>query len=407
MYLPRHIESSFQKTAQNFPITLLTGPRQVGKSTMLRHLADSDRAYVSLDDPIQREMARANPLDFLDLHPAPIIIDEIQYAPQLFPYLKMAVDSAAADNLYWITGSQVFSLMKGVSESLAGRVGVLRMPGFSQREETGSAPAILPFDSETISPTWIGAREVAPELAASRHKRILRGQFPRTITHQNLHPYDFYSSYVQTWLERDVMGQLNVKSSATFLQFVQLLASRSSQEFNRAELAKHLQIDAKTVGAWTEVLVASGLVYLLPSWSVNLGKRVVKRPKIYFLDTGLMCYLCGINDAETLTKSHIYGAAFETFVVGEVLRTIWNKGEPSEVFYYRDTSQKEIDLIVAREGKILPIEIKATSHPNHPFKNFRALNSANLDIPYWACICTAPQPGKIAANGWIIPDTMI
>lgn len=406
MYITRHLESALLQGSQNFPVLLLGGPRQVGKSTTLRHLGGTSREYVTLDDPFQRDMAQNRPQDFLAIHTPPVTIDEVQYAPQLFPYLKMAVDDGAADGAYWITGSQVFPLMKGVTESLAGRVAVLRLAGLTQREEHSLEAEGLLFKPDNPAAAFPEAA-MRQNLAQNRPERIWRGQFPRAVTHPDLPPDLFYSSYIQTWLERDVYQQLNLRSESTFLQFVRLLATRTGQELNKGALASDLQIDAKTVTSWLSVLESSGLVFLLPAWAANLGKRVVKRPKVYFLDTGLVCYLCGISDAAALPRSPIFGAIYETWVVGELLRTWWNRGLREHVFYYRDQSQKEIGLILELGEKIIPLEVKTSATPHTPFKNFGVLEPLASRVPYWGCICTVDTPASVGRNAWLIPDVCL
>lgn len=406
MYISRHLEPALLRATQNFPVMLLSGPRQVGKSTTLRQLGGAQRDYVTLDDPFLRDMAQHRPQDFLATHPAPLTIDEIQYAPNLFPYLKMAVDQAAADGSYWITGSQVFSLMKGVTESLAGRAAVLRLGGLTQREEYAVQSAGLLNETAKPSASFPGKKD-HEKLAQTRFERIWRGQFPRSVTHEELPPDIFFSSYVQTWLERDVYEQLNLRFESTFLQFVKLLATRTGQELNKGALATALQIDTKTVSSWLSVLEASGLVYLLPAWASNLGKRVIKRPKIYFLDTGLVCYLCGLSSPAAVAHSPLRGAIYETWVVGEVLRNCWNLGLREHVFYYRDQGQKEIDLIVENGNQIIPLEIKASASPRSPFKNFTVLDPVSERVPFWGCVCLIDVPVSVGDNAWLLPDTCL
>lgn len=406
MYITRHLEAAVRHGSDNFPVLLLSGSRQVGKSTVLRQLGDSEREYVTLDDPFQRDMAQNRPQDFLAGHRPPVTIDEIQYAPQLFPYLKMAVDDDCADGAYWITGSQVFPLMKGVTESLVGRVAVLRLGGLTGCEEYGLAPHELATNHGELAQS-LPEPVVRQKLSQSRFGRILRGQFPRSVTHPDLSAELFFSSYIQTWLERDVYQQLNLRSESTFLQFVRLLAARTGQELNKGALAAALQVDTKTVTSWLSVLESSGVVYLLPAWARNLGKRVVKRPKVYFLDTGLVCYLCGITSEAALQNSPISGAIYETWVVGEILRSWWNQGLREHVFYYRDQSQKEIDLILEIGETILPLEIKVSSTPHAPFKNFEVLAPVAARVPYWGCICTVDAPTSVGDNAWLLPDTCL
>ena len=318
MYISRHMEKQILSATENFPVLLVTGARQVGKSTVLQYLAGAEREYVTLDDPLERQLAREQPQRFLQLHQAPVLIDEIQYAAELFPYIKMEVDRRQEDGLYWLTGSQVFALMENVQEALAGRVMILRLQGISQSEEIGIRHS--PFPAKLEEMLALSKNPALQSLCSGLNQRILRGSFPRLLTHPDLKTTDFYSSYIQTWLERDVAAITNVMDTGAFLQFVRLLATRIGQELNKADLAKVIQVDAKTIGRWLNVLEASAMVYLLPAWSRNIGKRLIKRPKVYFLDSGLASYLIGIESEVQLASSPLYGAIYENWVVSEILK---------------------------------------------------------------------------------------
>ena len=405
MYIARHMEKQILSATENFPVLLVTGARQVGKSTVLQHLTGAEREYVTLDDPLERQLAREQPQRFLQLHRAPVLIDEIQYAPELFPYIKMEVDRRQEDGLYWLTGSQVFALMKNVQESLAGRVMVLRLQGISQSEEIGIRHK--PFPSQLEDMLDLSKNPAVQSLFSSLNQRILRGSFPRLLTHPDLKATDFFSSYIQTWLERDVAEITNIMDTGAFLQFVRLLATRIGQELNKADLAKVIQVDAKTIGRWLNVLEASAMVFLLPAWSRNIGKRLIKRPKVYFLDSGLASYLIGIESEAQLSSSPLYGAIYENWVVSEILKNKWNDAKEPHIYYYRDVDQKEIDLLIESGEQIVPLEIKSSMSPANAFKNFSALEPLADKIDFGGVICHTdrflPKDDKL----WYIPDYLI
>ncbi|NLB10779.1 MAG: ATP-binding protein [Clostridiaceae bacterium] len=405
MYINRQMEKQIKTAAKNFPVLLLTGARQVGKSTLLKYLAGEEREYVTLDDPQERLTAREQPQLFLELHKPPVLIDEIQYAPELFSYIKMEVDKRQEDNLYWLTGSQVFSLMKNVQESLAGRVMILRLQGISQSEEIGRKQDSFPPQLTLISE--LSKSEALLPLRNSLNQRMLRGSFPRLLTHPDLKAGDFYSSYLQTWLERDVAEITNIMDTGVFLQFVRLLAVRTGQELNKADLAKIIQVDAKTVTRWLNVLEASGLVHLLPAWSKNIGKRLIKRPKVYFLDSGLACNLIGIESEDQLVSSPLYGSLYETWIVSEILKSFWNNGKRPQIYYYRDVEQKEIDLLIYKGDKIYPFEIKSNISPTNAFRNFTVLKPLADKIDFGGVICHTDRLLPKDEKHWYIPDFII
>lgn len=399
MYIKRKMEEIILRQNNNFPVILVTGPRQVGKSTLLNEIKEKDRSYVTLDDPIERQMAINQPMEFIKIHKPPVIIDEIQYAPQLFYYIKMEVDKINKDGMYWITGSQVFKLMKNVGESLAGRSLILRLQGLSQSEENYMESSSFPDSIEN----YIQKKDNN----IKSFERILRGSFPRVVTHEDISLELFYGSYVSTWLERDVAKITNILDSDLFLKFVRILATRTGQELNLSEISKIVGIDSKTVDRWIDILITSGMVYKLQSWSKNISKRMIKRPKLYFLDTGILCYLLGINSVESLKSSVIFGNIYETYVVSEILKTYWNNGLNPQIFYYRDTNRKEIDLIIEKEGKIFPFEIKTSHSCKNPYKNFTVLDEVAKDIEYGGIIYEGDKIFSNEEKMWWIPSKLI
>jgi predicted AAA+ superfamily ATPase len=289
-YQPRALEDRWREAAEQFPVLLLTGPRQVGKTTLLEHLCGPERRYVTLDDLAVRALAREDPALFLERFPPPVVIDEVQYAPELLSAVKIAVDRDRRPGAFWLTGSQQFQVMKGVTETLAGRVGMVNMLGFSMRERDGRQPAVPPF---LPTPERIHDRRKSPGPTALKdlYHWIWEGAFPALATGQVRDWSLFYRSYVQTYLERDVRDLIRVGDLETFRRFLRACAARTAQMLNYADLARDCGISVGTARNWLSVLEANLQVLLLPPYHSNLSKRLYKTPKLYFLDTGLCAYL--------------------------------------------------------------------------------------------------------------------
>ena len=402
MYIQRHLEQEVIKASQGYPVVMVTGPRQVGKTTMLKKLAGESRQVVSLDNPAVRLMAQNQPSLFLEQYKPPILIDEIQYAPELLSYIKVAVDNSNLNGQFWLTGSQVFPLMKGVQESLAGRVRLLQLSGLSQSELAGR-------ENETFPPSIESLLKRKDSLPASKSlfTTMLMGGFPRLLTQSSITLDGFYSSYLQTYLARDVKEITNVLDTGKFLQFVNLVAARTAQELNLSGYSRDLGIDGTTVRRWLNVLETSGIVVNLPAYSTNLGKRVVRRPKLHFLDIGLACFLCGIEDEDALSKSPIRGALFESWVVSEVYKSWWNQGKQPRLFYYRDAAQKEIDLLVDRNSKLFPFEIKLNINSTHIFKNFEVLEDLPIPTEFGGAVYSGVELVALKDNHWLIPANLL
>jgi predicted AAA+ superfamily ATPase len=385
MYLPRTLEQFVQGAAQQFPVLLVTGARQVGKTTFLRHLSEQGRTYVTLDDPLLLDLARRDPALFLQRFRPPLLIDEIQYAPQLLPYIKMEVDRNRVGGAFWLTGSQQFHLMRGVSESLAGRVAVVNLLGFSRRElmrQSEIARPFLPTASQVEARLLSGGRLRLREL----YHLIWRGSFPAIALNQKMDRDLFYSSYLQTYLQRDVRDLARVGDEAAFLRLLRIAAARTAQMLNVSEFARDADIAVNTAKAWLSILQASGTVYILEPYYTNLSKRLIKRPKLYFLDTGLCAYLTAWSSPATLEAGAMSGAILETWVLSELLKSYWHNGRHAPFFYYRDKDQKEIDLLVLEDQRIYPLEFKKTASPSPAdARVFQTL--AKLDVP--------PGPGGV------------
>lgn len=404
MYIPRTLEAKLNYLAEHFPIVMVCGARQVGKTTLLNQMKKGPRElqYVTLDYPRLRSLAREDPELFLQQYQAPLIIDEIQYAPELLPYIKIRADQVPDNGLYYLTGSQMFHMMKNVSESLAGRVGILSMYSLSRAEIEGRAsvpflPGRIPMARSADTITGI-------------FEKIYRGGMPPMITDPDLLPEDYFGAYMQTYLERDIRDLVAVKDENKFLKFISCAAARSGQEVNLADMAKDVEIDRKTADGWLSILVSSGIVYLLPPYSGNIIKRIVKRPKLYFMDTGLACYLSLWNNPRALELSAVAGAMFENYVVSEIIKSYANQGISTRgrLCYYRDNNGKEIDLMVLENGKIYPVEIKKSADPGkNALKNFSVLDGLPEETGEGAVICMTPMVIPLDEKNKLVPVACI
>ncbi len=402
MYIQRTLEQSIQQLAEFYPVLLITGPRQVGKTTVLKNCEAEKRAYVSLDTLENRDLAKRDPALFLQRFPSPVLIDEIQYAPELFPYIKAIVDEKGDSGMFWLTGSQQFHLMKNVSESLAGRVGILRLQGFSQSEKT-LIPCSTPF---LPTPEYITGKEntaILQDLNSVFHT-IWKGSYPKLFNAADNLWEIYYESYLQTYIERDIKELSSVNNELDFLKFMRTLAARTGQLLNYADIAADVGVSQPTIKSWLSILSASGLVYILPPYSNNVTSRIVKTPKVYFMDTGLACYLTGWKTPETLETGAMNGAFFETYVVSEIIKSYWHNGKNPNIYFYRDKDKKEIDVILEENGTLYPIEIKKKSNPTpDDIKAFSLLNKFNTRIGAGGVICMAQTHLPLINNITVIP----
>lgn len=382
MYYKRTISEVVSEASKYFKVVLLTGPRQVGKSTLLERARKEGRHYVTLDDNADLALAKEDPVAFFQAYPPPILIDEVQRAPELFMHIKRLVDTSDKKGQVWLTGSQQFHLMRGVSDSLAGRVAVLNMQGFSQAEKQKDAAraAFMPdMPLRTKRPAFT-QEDVFAE--------IVRGSYPQLW--DGTPPQLFYSSYVSTYLERDVRDIMDVSNVSTFLRFLRVIAARTGQLLNYDNMARDVGVSAPTVKSWVSVLETSGLIYLLQPYSGNMTQRMIKTPKLYFMDTGLCCHLCGIHSAAAAMQGPMRGELFETYVISEILKSHWHHGLNPAVYFYRDTNQREIDLLIESQGKLWPVEVKLSSTPRvHMVRNFGVIDEALRGKG--ALVCTAEK----------------
>ncbi|HSW71775.1 MAG TPA: ATP-binding protein [Gammaproteobacteria bacterium] len=386
MYIERTLEAFLKQANQQFPVLLLTGPRQVGKTTILQHLSRETRTYLTLDDPNLALLANEDPALFLQRFVSPILIDEIQYAPRLLPYIKMIVDKKKTPGAFWLTGSQKFQLMKGVSESLAGRVGIVNLLGLSLKEQQGKASAVPPF--LPLKEQLSQRAKLSPPLSLMEAYRLIwRGSYPG-ICVENKDRDLFYSSYVQTYLQRDVRDMAQVSDTHVFLKFLRAVASRTGQMLNLSNMARDCGISPMTAKNWLAILEASGIIYLLEPYHNNITSRLIKTPKLYFLDTGLCAYLTEWSSPETLEAGAMSGAILETFIFTEILKSYWYKGKRAPLYYYRDKDNKEIDLLIVQDEILYPLEFKKAATVNRNLAGqFEVLKKYKKQLGSGGVIC--------------------
>lgn len=405
-YIKRGLEKVVSEVTKEYPVVLVTGPRQVGKTTMLQKLMEgTDRSYVSLDDLNERNIAKTDPELFLQLHKPPVLIDEVQYAPELFTYIKIHVDKNHQSGAFWLTGSQVFKLMRGVQESLAGRIAVLSLTSLSQDEIEGGDEEAFTLTMDSLTARGKGRK---PADVKEIFERIFRGSMPAVVSGQNSNRQIFYSSYLSTYLERDVKDLSDAIDSLKFLRFITAVVARCGQMLNVADIAQDADINQKQAKDWLGILETLGIIFYLYPYSNNLLKRLVKTPKLYFYDTGLVCYLTKWSSAETLESGAMNGAVLENYVVAENMKTYLSSGKEPYLYYYRDKDSKEIDIILEHDGVLNPIEIKKTSNPGSELtKVFGLLDKSSTPRAKGAVICMKPELSAIDRDNYIVPVWMI
>ncbi len=403
MYIKRTLARVVVKTTKQFPVLLVTGARQVGKTTLLDRLSDDSRRFVSLDDPLMLTLARDDPALFMQKFPPPVFIDEIQYAPGLLPYIKMAVDRQRQNGMFWLTGSQQFHMMKGVSESLAGRVAVLTLLGLSSRELTGNDLEVTPFIPESDQ---VKARlaSSSPLDLHSLYYRIWRGSYPVVAGDDHVDWHIFYDSYLQTYLQRDIRDLARVGSETSFVRFLKAVAARTGQLLNMTDLARDADIAVNTAKSWLSILQASGVIFLLEPYFSNTTKRLVKTPKLYFLDTGLCSYLTEWSSPQTIEAGAMSGSILETWIFGELLKSFLHNGIRAPFYYYRDKDLKEIDLLIVRDGTIHPLEFKKTASPSRrDIAKFELLKKFNMPVGPGGIICLVEDAIPLTEKHHAIP----
>jgi predicted AAA+ superfamily ATPase len=404
MYIKRHLEKVVLDASKNFKVILVTGPRQVGKTTMLRKIASKERNYITLDNLNVREFARNDPSNFLQRYTPPVIIDEIQYAPELLSYIKIHVDNSNEKGSIWLTGSQMFHLMQNVSESLAGRVGIINMYGFSHSEL--SKTENIPFNTD-LKKHIEKIRTTKKQSLKDVFYRIYKGSMPELYDSNNDIEM-FYSSYLDTYIQRDINELKQVGNKLQFLRFLTACAARTSQMLNYNDIARDIGVSSVTVKEWFSIVLTTGLVKLIQPYHNNALKRIIKAPNMYFMDTGLCAYLTRWTNPESLEVSAMAGAFFETYAISEILKSYYNAGKRPPVYYYRDSDGQEIDLIIKSDGILYPIEIKKTGNPvRDSIKNFRVLKKTGKQTGQGNVICLCDDVIPINNENHYIPVWLI
>lgn len=393
-----------------FSVLLLTGSRQVGKTTLLKLYNDKIN-FVSLDDLKERELAIEDPEMFLKIHGYPLIIDEFQYAPNLLSYIKIIVDEEKFKNLkanknnevlYYLTGSQVFSAMENVSETLAGRIGIINMYGLTTKEIHNKKNDLFVPTLENIKTT----ERIENFDINNVFERIIKGSYPKLYQNDNMKIKDCYSSYVATYIERDIRKLININNEGKFFKFITALAVRSGSILNLNDLASASEVSSATCENWLSILNNTGVIYILKPYFSNIEKRLIKAPKVYFMDTGLACYLTGYDDAFILSKSAYNVNIFETYVISEIVKNLSNNAinVNQKLFYYRDSNKVEVDLFIIENNEIFPIEIKMSSNPGKGgVKNINSLRNLNINLKDGLVICMANEIFPVDDKNYLVP----
>lgn len=405
-YIKRDLERKVLSLSEEYSCILVTGPRQVGKTTTLRHIMDPKRGYVTLDDLGERKMAKQDPELFLQMHPVPVLIDEVQYAPELFSYIKIAIDEGAAPGSFWMTGSQAFRLMELAQESLAGRMAILSMPSLSQHEIHGRGES-LPFsiDLEALRQR----RDTAEQADLSQiYERIWKGSMPGIVSGKYTDRNVFYSGYLRTYIERDVSELADRIDKLVFHDFIRAAACRAGQMLNIHDIAMDVGVSDDTAKRWLQILEKSEVIYYLRPYSNNLLKRTIKTPKLYFFDTGLVAYLTRYASPEILANGAMNGAILENYVVNEIVKSYWNNAEECLIWYYRDRNSNEIDVVLEDNGMLHPLEIKRSANPGSELiRTFHLLDKGTLKRGKGAILCMKPELSAVNADNYIVPVWMI
>ena len=405
-YIKRDIEEKIISLTQEYACILITGPRQVGKTTMLRQLMSQERNYVTLDDMEERRLAKTDPALFLQMHDLPVFIDEVQYAPELFSYIKIAVDNGAAPGSFWLTGSQAFRMMELAQESLAGRAAVLHMPSLSQHEIYGSGEN-KPF-SLGLDALKARGNSGTPAALDGIYQRIWKGSLPGYISGKYTDRDVFYSSYLQTYIDRDVSEQVLLTDKLLFQDFIRAAACRAGQMLNIHDIAQDVGVSDDTAKRWLQVLEKSDIIFYLRPYSNNLLKRTIKTPKLYFFDTGLVAYLTRYSSPEILQNGAMNGAILENYVVAEIRKSYQNAGQDCLLWYYRDKNSNEIDLVIESDGQLHPLEIKRSVNPGSELTGvFSVLDKGSVPRGTGAVICMRSKLSAVSAENFIVPVWML
>ena len=405
--IKRHIENAVKELKKMFSCILVTGARQVGKTTFLTEYGKKFD-YITFDDPFAKRQLKESGINYLDRYELPLILDEVQYAPDIFHYIKIKCDSLKKKGIFFMSGSQQFKMMKNVSESLAGRVGIVNLASLSRREIKNEKF----YDPFVINEKFFNKRK--KYLTSFDEKdiwnNIFRGGMPELVVNKQFDKNKYFATYLNTYLERDVRDLKQVGNLNKFSDFIIAVAARTGQLLNKKEISRDIGVDEKTITKWLSILVASNVIYLLYPYHNNKLKRIVKTPKIYFLDTGLCTYLASFENAKTLMNSAFAGHIFETFVISEIVKSYYNNGvlEPP-IFFYRDKNMVEIDLLIVRDATMYPIEIKKYTNFNiNDMNPFKVLNRIkDVKVAKGCTICMSKEFLKLKNGNYIVPINYI
>ena len=408
MYIQRHLEEQILKASKYYPVVMVCGQRQVGKSTMLNHIREPERRYVTLDDGNARRLASTDPALFFETYGYPLLIDEFQRVPSILLEMKKIIDQKALsgeDNsgMFWLTGSQKFKMMQDVSESLAGRVAVFDMASLSAAEIEGRPAQQFHPDLQSLRERLTYSKKKSIH---DIYEDIFRGGMPK-LRATDLDRDRFYMDYINTYIERDIKDLAQVGKLNEFYDFLVYMAARTGQELKYDDIAGSVGVSAPTAKAWVSILERSGVIYILRPYYSNITKRLVKTPKVYFMDTGLAAYLCRWPNAETLENGAMDGSFFETYAVTEIVKSCYNAGKPADLYYYRDIDKKEIDLLIVEGDKLYPIEIKKSKEPAKPDKNFGVLQQFKMDVQPGIILCMSDELIPYNRESWYCPVSVL
>ena len=408
MYIQRHLEQQILDASKYYPVVMVCGQRQVGKSTMLNHIKGPNRRYVTLDDGNARRLAETDPALFFETYGYPLLIDEFQRVPSILLEMKKLVDQKALNgednsSMFWLTGSQKFKMMQNVAESLAGRIAIFDMSSLSAAEIENRPAAMFHPDLNSIR------ERLRHSIAKDIHQvyeDIFRGGMPK-LRATDLDRDRFYMDYIHTYIERDIKDLAQVGKLNEFYDFLVYMAARTGQELKYSDIANAIGISAPTAKAWVSILERSGVIFILHPYYSNITKRLVKTPKVYFMDTGLAAYLCRWPNAATLENGAMDGAFLETYVVTEIVKSCFNAGKPADLFYYRDIDRKEIDLLIVEGDTMYPIEIKKGKEPSKPDKNFDVLAQFKMNVQPGIILCMSDELIPYNRQTWYCPISVL
>jgi predicted AAA+ superfamily ATPase len=416
MYIRRDIEKVLLKASKSFQVITLFGSRQVGKTTTADHLFGDEFDFVSLDDSDELALAHNNPKAFFESHPWPLIIDEVQKEAGLLSEIKRIVDEQRRiwmkngehrRLMFVLTGSNQFELQEGISESLAGRTAIINMSGFTQMEKRGMEGSLFEVDFD-IS---IKKQHEHPDFYKSSiaiFKEIFQGCMPDVCTGESERD-SYYKAYVDTYIEKDVRKLIAASNEMQFRRFIEILALRTAQELVFSDISNDLGINVETCKRWISILQTSGIIFLLQPYMANMSKRIIKAPKLYFMDTGLCAYLCKWPSAEMITEGDMNGALLETYVVSEIIKSFLNNGvDPAQyLYYYRDIDKKEVDILLVKDGVLYPVEIKKGIQPTKPTKNFNVLEKYKMPIKRGMVIANTDAVRAINDYAFYFPVSLL